>query len=211
MLEKPSKVTPALIGGLILGLLSAIPIINLGNVCCCLWILVGGAIAAKMLINRSPVYPVQSGDGAVVGLLAGAVGSVVLLVIGVPFQLLFGQAVMTSFFEWMRNMVNQDPNATAQIDQAIRMYQNRPFAEAIMQALVYWLIQAVITMGFGALGGLLGVAFFEKRKGGPPQGYPPQGYPPPPGYPPPGYPPPPPPGNPPSGPGAPYGGGGASF
>ena len=211
MLEKPSKVTPALIGGITLGLLSAIPLVNLGNACCCLWVLLGGAIAAKMLINRSPVYPVQSGDGAVVGLFAGAIGSVVLLVIGVPLQLLFGQAVMSSVLESMRGMVSQDPNATAQIDQAIRMYQNQPMAQAIGQALVYWLIQAVITMGFGALGGLLGVAFFEKRKGGPPQGYPPQGYPAPGGYPPPpppgGYPPPPP-GYPPSGPGAPYGGGG---
>ena len=114
MLEKPSKVTPALIGGIILGLLSAIPLINFGNACCCLWVLVGGAIAAKMLINRSPVYPVQSGDGAVVGLLAGAIGSAVILVIGVPLQLLFGPVVMSSVFEWMRNMVSQDPNATAQ-------------------------------------------------------------------------------------------------
>src|SRR5262249_2515277 len=204
MLEKPSKIVPALIGGIILGLLSAIPGVNLGNACCCLWVLLGGAIAAKMLITRSPVYPVQSGDGAVVGLLAGAVGSVVNLVIGIPLQLLFGQAIMVSFFEWMRNLTSQDPNATAQIDQAIRMYQNRPFAEALGQALVYWLIGSVITMGFAALGGLLGVAFFEKRKGGPPQAYPP-----PPGYPPqpPGYPPPPPPGYPPPGSGAPYGGG----
>src|SRR5262249_44672417 len=204
MLEKPSKIAPALIGGITLGLLSAIPGLNLGNACCCLWVLLGGAIAAKMLINRSPVYPVQSGDGAVVGLLAGAVGSVVNLLIGIPLQLLFGQAIMLSFLEWMRNLTGQDPNATAQIDQAIRMYQNRPFAEALVQSLIYWLIGAVITMGFGALGGLLGVAFFEKRKGGPPQAYPPPGYPPPP--PPSSYPPPP--GYPQSGPGAPYGGGG---
>ena len=205
MLEKPSKTVPALIGGIILGLLSSIPLVQFGNCACCLWVLLGGAIAAKMLINRSPVYPVQSGDGAVVGLLAGVVGSIVNLVIGVPMQLLFGQAFMMSFLERMRNLAGQDPNATAQIDQAIRMYQNRPFAEALGQALVYWLIGAIITMGFAALGGLLGVAFFEKRKGGPPQAYPP-----PPGYPPPppsGYPTPPP-GYPPAGPGAPYGGGG---
>jgi len=126
------------------------------------------------------------------------------LVIGIPLQLLFGQAIMVSFFEWMRNLTSQDPNATAQIDQAIRMYQNRPFAEALGQALVYWLIGSVITMGFAALGGLLGIDILKKRKGGPPQAYPP-----PPGYPPqpPGYPPPPPPGYPPPGSGAPYGGG----
>lgn len=205
MLEKPSKIVPALVGGITLGLLSAIPVVNFGNICCCLWVLVGGAIAAKMLINRSPVYPVQSGDGAIVGLLAGAIGSLINLIIGVPLGLLVGQTAMLSFLDWMKNLAGQDPNARAQIEQAMRMYQNRPFAEALVQSLFYWLIGAVVTMGFGALGGLIGVALFEKRKGGPPQGYPPPaGYPPPQGYPPPppGYPPPS------SGPGAPYGGGG---
>jgi hypothetical protein len=203
MLEKPSKIVPALVGGIILGALSSIPFVNLGNACCCLWVLLGGAIAAKMLINRSPVYPVQYGDGATVGLLAGAIGSLVNLVIGVPLGLLVGQTAMLSLLDWMRNLVGQDPNARAQIEQAMRQYQNRSFAEGLVQALIYWVIGAVITIGFGALGGVIGVALFEKRKGGPPQGYPPpsSGYPPPP----PGYPPQPP------GPGAPYGGGGAPY
>jgi hypothetical protein len=210
MVEKPSKVVPALVGGVILGLLSAIPVVNFGNACCCLWVLVGGAIAAKMLINRSPVYPVQSGDGAVVGALAGVIGSLVNLVIGVPLGLLVGQTAMLSVLEWLKNAAGQDPNARAQIDQMMRMYQNRPFAEAIVQALLYWLIGAVVTIGFAALGGLIGVLLFEKRKGGPPQGYPPPpGYPPTP--PPPGYPPQPPPGAPYGGGGSPYGGGGAPY
>jgi len=207
MYEKPSKVVPAIIGGVTLGLLSAIPLVSIGNLCCCLWVLLGGAIAAKMLINRSPVYPVTPGDGAVTGLMAGAIGSLFTLVIGVPLNLLFGSSITAGFLESLKNMAGDDPNARAQLDQALRMYQNRPIAEMLAQLLVYWLIGAVITLGFAALGGLIGVALFEKRKGGPPQGYPPPGYPPPP---PPGYPPQPPPG-PPYGGGTPYGGGGAPY
>ena len=206
MFEKPSKMVPALVGGIILGLLSSIPFLNLGNLCCCLWVLLGGAIAAKILINRSPMFPVQSGDGALVGMLAGVVGSAIYLVIGVPLGLLLSQAGTATFLEWARN-TTQDPNAREQIDQILRMQeQSGGIAQKLVQALISWLICSVVAIGVAALGGLLGVAIFEKRKGGPPQGYPP----PPPGYPPPppGYPPPPPPGYPPpSGPGAPYGGG----
>ena len=213
MLEKPSKVVPALVGGIVLGILSSVPFVTWGNICCCLWVLLGGAIAAKMLINRSPVYPVQSGDGALAGLLAGVVGSIVYLFIGVPLGLLVSQAGAPVFLEWVRNM-SQDPNAREQIDQILRMQEQRgSFGQNVIQALISWIICSIVATGFAALGGLLGVAFFEKRKGGPPQGYPPQPPYPPSGYPPPGYPPPGPPsgpGYPPSGPGAPYGGSGTS-
>jgi hypothetical protein len=205
MLEKPSKVVPALVGGVVLGILSSIPFVNWGNCCFCLWVLVGGAIAAKMLITRSPVYPVQSGDGAIAGLLAGVVGSLVYFIIGIPLALLLSQAgSSTMIFEWLRN-ATQDPNAREQIDQFLRMQQQRgSLGQSIISALITWAVCSVVAIGFAALGGLIGVQLFEKRKGGPPQGYPPpSGYPPPPS----GYPPPPP-GYPPSGPGAPYGGGG---
>src|SRR6185503_6055931 len=78
---------PALIGGLIVGVLSVLPLIDAGNFCCCLWALVGGVVAAKLLIDRSP-QPVKSGDGAMVGLLAGAIGGAIHIIIGVPLNAL---------------------------------------------------------------------------------------------------------------------------
>jgi hypothetical protein len=45
------RTRPAVVGGLIAGVLSVLPFIQQ---CCCLWALVGGAIAAQMLIARSP-------------------------------------------------------------------------------------------------------------------------------------------------------------
>ena len=45
-----SKLQPALYGGLLLGVLSALPIISLGNCACCLWVLAGGAMAAYLLL-----------------------------------------------------------------------------------------------------------------------------------------------------------------
>src|SRR5262249_52685734 len=145
MVEKPSKLAPALVGGLILGILSAIPFVNLGNACCCMWVLIGGIVAAKMLINQSPVLPVRAGDGAAVGALAGAIGAAVNLVLGVPLALLLGSGIQIGLMQSLRNMMHDNPDAQAQIDQAIRQMQYTNPGERIVSALVYWMIFAVIT------------------------------------------------------------------
>jgi hypothetical protein len=41
-----SKLQPALIGGLVTGVLSALPFVNILNACCCLWVVTGGVVAA---------------------------------------------------------------------------------------------------------------------------------------------------------------------
>ncbi len=188
MIEKPGKIQPALLGGLVIGVMWSIPFLNLINFCCCLGVIVGGALAAWLLIKRSPVLPVSSGDGAVVGLLAGVVGAGVYLVLGIPISLVFNQAglsVVRSIFEQMNN-----PEINRAMEEAIRNSQNQGMAERLVAALVSWLITSIISAGFSTVGGLIGVAMFEKRKG---QQYPPQAPPSsggfPPGYAPPGPPP----------------------
>jgi len=64
-----NKLKPALLGGLIVGLLSAIPFINY---CCCIWAIGGGALAGFLYIKSSPT-PVPTGDGAIVASLGGTV------------------------------------------------------------------------------------------------------------------------------------------
>ena len=39
-------VQPALYGGLVMGVLSALPLISAGNFCCCMWVISGGLVAA---------------------------------------------------------------------------------------------------------------------------------------------------------------------
>ncbi|MEK6299385.1 MAG: hypothetical protein AABO41_01585 [Acidobacteriota bacterium] len=163
MVEKPSKIQPALVGGLIVGLLWSIPFLNLINFCCCLGVMIGGAVAALMLIKRSPVLPVSSGDGAVVGVVAGLIGAGIHLIIGVPIGLLLNQAsfsVLKSLFSQM-----DDPQIRSAMDQALNEAANQGLLERLLAALLWWLILSVFSIGFSTLGGLIGVAIFEKRKG----------------------------------------------
>jgi hypothetical protein len=171
MVEKPSKLQPALVGGLVLGLGSVIPIVSIGNLCCCGWGIVGGALAGYLLIRKSPVLPITKSDGASAGALAGVVGSLIYLVIGVPLNLL----QWNSFVAQMDQTADSVPDAATReiMTQMIAMMQNHP----VLFALGVWVVFAIIGVCVAALGGLIGVAIFGKRKG---QQYPPQ----PPGFPP---------------------------
>ena len=72
-----------------MGVLSALPIIAVGNTCCCLWV-VGGGFVAAYLQQQMQDTPISPADGALVGLLAGLVGAVVHLILSVPINLVLG-------------------------------------------------------------------------------------------------------------------------
>lgn len=150
------KLKPAIIGGVILGILSAIPMVNY---CCCIWALVGGLIAANLYIKASP-NPVTPADGAIIGAIAGAIGVVLIFVVGIPLQLVLGTAVMSMMQGIMQNA---DPSQAEQMREAIAASGGITVFNAIKGAL----LTSVTTVIFSAVGGLLGVALFEKRKGGP--------------------------------------------
>ena len=151
------KLKPALIGGVILGILSAIPFVNIPNICCCAWAIVGGIIAANMYI-KSSATPVKPADGAVVGAIAGVVGGIINLIIGVPLQLVFGN-VMGGV---MSNIIaSQNPDQA----DAIRA-QMAASGASIGSARFGGILGLGLLTIFATIGGLIGVAIFEKRKGG---------------------------------------------
>ena len=70
-----------------MGVLSALPIIAAGNVCCCLWVVSGGVVAAY-LFQQNQTTPITPADGALVGLLAGLAGAFVQVLVKIPIDIL---------------------------------------------------------------------------------------------------------------------------
>ena len=149
------KLKPALIGGVVLGLLSAIPFINWVNICCCLWAILGGMLASYLYIKSSPT-PAGAGDGAILGVLAGLVGAIVAFVIGVPIQLLVGAAINEILIGFIADM---NPG------QVQMMRQQMMAGQTVAGAIVNGLVGGVFLFIFSIIGGLIGVPIFEKRKG----------------------------------------------
>ena len=70
-----------------MGVLSGLPFVAAGNICCCMWLIAGGVVAAYVL-QQNEAAPITSGDGAAVGLLAGVAGAFVYLLISIPISIL---------------------------------------------------------------------------------------------------------------------------
>ena len=88
-----------LVGALVMGVLSALPLISVGNACCCLWVISGGVAAAYVLQQGQP-DPIAPADGAFVGFLAGLAGAVVYLFISLPIDLLIGPMEREMMRRW---------------------------------------------------------------------------------------------------------------
>ena len=145
-----------------MGVLSALPIVAAGNVCCCLWVVSGGAIAAYLL-QQNQATPIEPGDGALVGLLAGLIGALVQFLVAIPISILVApmeRAMLQRVIEMagsmppeMRDAIDRYSNADAQLGVAMVILKH-------VVSLMVWLFVGAI---FSTLGGLLGALMFRKQ------------------------------------------------
>ena len=150
-----SKIQPALVGGLLIGVLSALPLINIGN-CCCLWVTSGGVVAAYLLQQNQP-DPIAPGDGAVVGLLAGIVGAFIWALGWLPVNLVTGPL--------QARMLERIMEAGRDIPEPMRAAVDgmRSGAVTALQLVIGFCFMLAIGMIFSTLGGLVGAVLVKKQ------------------------------------------------
>ena len=156
-----SKLQPAFWGGLFIGVLSSLPFIGNLNTCCCLWVVVGGALTSYLLQERATV-PITAGDGAVGGLLAGAIGAVVSAILAPLVALATG---LTAREQIDRALSGGE--LPPQLVDALAQLRDVPAIAWFLGAL---LIALIVYPIFAMLGGLLGVAMFRRTPPPPPPG-----------------------------------------
>ena len=150
--QRPGMFKPALICGLAVGVLTAIPLINC---LCCLWI-IGGAMLAAYLFARSSATPLTPGDGAVLGILTGIVAAVADAIVSLPFETVnreYVQRFMNQFSQFFEEM----PSGWE------RWFEGRAGGLSPAWFLLGLLASAVIYAAFGAIGGLIGASLFGKK------------------------------------------------
>jgi hypothetical protein len=155
----PPRLQPALLGGLFIGVLSALPIINFAN-CCCLWVIGGGVLAAYLAQQNHP-FQITAADGALVGLMAGAFGGVIGTLISIPMD-----AMMQPYVQQVLERIASDPNMPSETRSMLEnMSAGGLTAVRIVMRLCFGVVIGAI---FAMLGGLLGVALFKKKDLPPP-------------------------------------------
>ena len=138
-----------IVGGLFIGVLSALPIINVAN-CCCLWIMSGGAIAVA-LARQERSGPVRLAEGARIGFRAGMFGAVVWVFASMAVDTLMAPVQQRLADLMLRNATDMPPAVTGWLDGLGS--QTTP-----ARLVLGFFVQFSIATPFAGLGGLLGAA-----------------------------------------------------
>jgi len=151
-------IQPVLLGGLFLGVLSALPIISAGN-CCCLWTL-GGGMLAVYLTQQQTHRPPRLLDGARIGFLAGLAGAVIWLFTAAIVEVLMSPLQQRMMDLVLRNARDIPPEARGMLEGFGRQ------TSMAARLAIGFVFQLFIQTPFAAVGGLLGAALFgEARQG----------------------------------------------
>jgi hypothetical protein len=140
-----------LLGGLFIGVLSALPLVSLCN-CCCLWIVCGGVLAAY-LDQQQDQRPITIGRGAFAGFLAGIIGAFVWLVVTMGLDVALSPLRELLRDEMVRLAREAPPDVRAMLEQMGNSSTVR-----------YTFNFVLLLCGgaiFSTLGGILGAAFFR--------------------------------------------------
>jgi len=151
--QRPGMFVPALIGGVIAGILSGIPLVNC---LCCLWIIGGGLLAGYFLTKESPVV-LTAGDGAIVGIFTGIIAAIVEAVVNIPFRAVsekLVQGMMDRFSQYYEEL----PSGWES------WLEDGGFEGSIVWTVLGLVVSVVIFSALGALGGIIGISLFKKKK-----------------------------------------------
>ena len=147
------KYQPALLGGVFIGVLSSLPVVNY---CCCLWIIAGGMLVVYLQQQATPT-PVATGDAAISGLMAGGIGGVIVSIVS---GLLMRAGGPIALEEIRKQSAQIPPEVMTFLEN---LFSGSGITLILMMLLVCVPIYAIMSM----LGSFLGLAFFRKKT--PPQ------------------------------------------
>src|SRR6187399_1615532 len=147
-----SKHQPALLGGLFIGVLSVLPIVSAAN-CCCLWVIVGGVLVVYLQQQKKPT-PVETGEAVVGGLIAGAIGAVIMSIGLMAMSGLAGPLAADS----VRQALEQNSQVPPEMREDIMKWVNGPNLGILIMCM-----SLPVYAVFAMLGSLLGLAFFRKK------------------------------------------------
>ena len=153
-----AKLKPALIGGVSLGIASALPYLNYVNFVCCALFVAGGVLATYLYLKDLPEPPSAAPyrDGAVVGLLAGVFGGVANTMAASLLRLTgYGEEEAAQGLAQLEQSGIELPSFALEMMGLTGMTPSTILTMLVVTVVLYCI--------FGTLGGLLSVAIFHKK------------------------------------------------
>ena len=151
---------PALLAGVVIGVLSSLPFVSAGNCCCCMWVVGGGALGA-WLLQQNTARAITIAEGMLVGLVAGVIGAIV----AVPVSLLTHAALggLADGRELIDRILERSGSMPPEVREALERARSSSLtAGGALTVAVSFLFSLIVNLVFATLGGLLGALFFRK-------------------------------------------------
>ncbi len=170
MLEKPSKLRSSALAGVAIGVISAVPGLNLINCCCCAGVMIGGLLAVYFykgeFIEGMP--PLESSDALILGIMAGIVGAFTSTIVSLLIHFLFGpletrfaRSLLEKIIEMLEENKSLPPEALDRMKEEFESsFESSRGARGVLGGLIITLIIYPI---FAMIGGLLGYALFKPK------------------------------------------------
>ena len=153
----PNLTKPALMAGVLLGVLSAMPYVN---TCCLLWVAGAGVLAVYFLRTETAAL-ISSGTGASLGLLTGLFGSLVWQFLEILVRLASGPQDLRDAQEEIGRIEGLPPEFVEALEQAMEFMSDPLDPVFIIVSLLTKLILCGILT---TLGGVLGAYLFGKSR-----------------------------------------------
>ena len=153
----PSLLRPAFLGGVALGVLSALPLVN----CCCLLWIGGGGLLAVFLLRQDFSGEITAGLGAKTGFFSGMIGALFWQILELPIAYITSSQRTEQIQQILQNP--NFPAETLRIAEKVLSLFSDPFNPI---ALLIGIIFKGMACGIlTTLGGVIGAAFWGKPKG----------------------------------------------
>ena len=154
--EPQSVLKPAFLGGVALGVLSALPLVN----CCCLLWIGGGGLLAVYLLRQEFAGEITAGVGAKTGFIAGMIGALFWQILELPISYITSSQRAEQIQQLLQNP--NFPAETMQIVEKIFSLLADPFNPIVL--LVGLILKGIACGVLTTLGGVVGAAFWGKPK-----------------------------------------------
>jgi hypothetical protein len=169
MPEKPSKLMPALYGGIIMGIISGVPFLNFVNCLCCAGVMFGGFMAVffykKDLPPDNPTF--TNSDGMALGALAGVFGAVFGNIITGILLVTVGNITGQAMYDMVMGLYGSLGILDKMPPDAIEQMESGMLDSGLSATNI--ILSFVIDPLFGMLGGLIGYAFLKPKEKPPAQ------------------------------------------
>jgi hypothetical protein len=164
-MHQPNKLSAVLMSSVIIIIISIFPFLNFINIICCAGVIFGGAAGTFFYNNqlKKTGEVIHYKDGAAIGILSGIISALIIVI----FTTLLGMIVNQNPIPEMYKIFDQygvtiPPNADRFMQKISEEYSKHGFS--ITLTLLSLGIDLISYPLFSALGGLLAVTIFSRKK-----------------------------------------------